>query len=522
MRRRTLLAAALAAPAIAQGQARRVLRFVPYVDLSILDPITNTATVTRNHGHMVFDTLYGMDEHHQPQFQMLDGHLIEDDHRRWTLVLREGLRFHDGEPVRARDAVASIRRWAAKDMFGATLLAVTEELTALDDRRLRFRLNRPFPLLPVALGKIQPSSPFIMPERLAETDPNRAISEMVGSGPFRFLAEERVPGARAVYERFEDYVPRADGPAGLTSGPKRVHLDRVEWLTMPDPSTAAGALLAGEIDWWEAPSFDLLPRLRRDRGVRLALRDRNGLTPVLRFNSSQPPFDNPLVRRAVLGAVDQAEFMAAFSADRELWHVKVGAFTPNTPMASEAGLEGLFGPTDVAKAKRALAEAGYGGERVVLMAPTDHPTGGVIAQVTGDLFRRIGLNLDYQAMDAGTMFQRRTNRQGVDRGGWSAFPSQVSGDDMLNPATTSLIRGNGAAGWYGWPTSPRLEALREAWFATGELTEQQRICAEIQLQLWQDAPHFPVGQLLPPTAFRRGVENVPVGFPKFWSVTKSA
>ena len=524
MRRRRVLqamaAATLARPNLAGAQAARPLRFVPYVDLSLLDPIATTATPTRNHAFMVFDTLYGIDAAFRAQPQMVQGHSTEADGRLWRLTLRDGLRFHDGEPVLARDCVASIRRWSVRDPFGQALMAATDELAADGDRVIQFRLKRPFPLLPDALAKASPSNCAIMPERLASQEAGKAVSEMVGSGPFRFVAAERLAGARAVYERFPGYVPRADGTPSGTAGPKVVHFDRVEWITMPDPSTAAGALRTGEVDWWETPAPDLIPSMRRDRNLRLEVLERTGLTPIIRFNCIQPPFDNPAVRRAVLHATDQTELMQAYSNDPAMYRVKLGLFCPDTPMASTAGLDALFGPTDVARAKRELAAAGYRGERVAFMLPVDHPVSAPLGQVAADLFRRIGLNVDIQSMDTGTMFQRRNSREPVDKGGWSCFPSMVSGLNILNPAVTEVARGNGLAGWYGWPASTEAERLRDAWLAEPDPAAQHALCDQMQTQAWQDATFVPTGQILQPMAWRRTLEGMPDGFPKFWGVRR--
>jgi len=523
MRRRTLLAgaaAALGAPAIVRAEAATTLRFVPFVDMSMLDPIATTATPTRNHAYMVFDTLYGIDAQFEAQPQMVEGHQILEDGLLWRLRLRDGLRFHDNTPVLARDCVASIRRWAVRDPFGQALSAAIAELSAPDDRTIQFRLHRRFPLLPDALAKASPSPCVMMPERLASTEPSKPLSEMLGSGPFRFVASERLSGARVVYERFDGYVPRPNGIVGGTAGPKVVHFDRVVWTTMPDASTAASALRAGEVDWWETPSPDLLPMLRRDPSLQVESRDRTGLTPILRFNCIQPPFDNPALRRAVLGAADQSEFMQAFSEDKSLWRIKLGMFCPDTPMATAAGMDKLFGPTDTARARQAVIDSGYKGERAVLMLPVDHPISLPLGQVAADLFRRIGLNVDIQSMDTGTMYQRRNSREPIARGGWSCFPSMVSGLNILNPAVTEVCRGNGLNGWYGWPTSAEGERLRDAWLAETNVPAQKALAEKIQLQGWQDANFVPTGQILQPMAWRRTITDIPDGFVKFWSVRR--
>ncbi len=528
MRRRLLLlggAAALAAsrlasPGLARAEGARVLKFVPYVDLAILDPIVNTASQTRTHAFLVFDTLFGLDFSYQVQPQMVEGVVQNADRTEWQLTLRDGLLFHDGTKVLARDCVASIRRWAVRDVMGQSLMDATDELSAPSDSVIKFRLKRPFRLLAEALGKMAPSMPAIMPERLAKLDPLKAVPEMIGSGPFRFVADERVPGARVVYEKFAGYVPRAGAP-GFTSGSKIVNVDRVEWQTIAEGATAANALQAGEVDWVEAPPPDLLPQLRRDKALVVETTDRTGVVPVLRFNCLQKPFDNAKLRRALLRAVDQTAFMQAFSGDTSLWEVKYGLFTPGTPMANDAGFAELFGPTDFARAKREVAASGYNGEPVMLMEPTDHPVNNATALVAADLFQKIGLNVQTVAMDAGTMFQRRANKGPIDKGGWSAFPSAVGGIDAMDPADAFLARGNGLQAWYGWPTIPALEKLRTEWIEETDLARQKQLCADMQRALFDAAPHLPLGHILQQTAHRKTITDIPPGFAKFWGVRKA-
>ncbi|ONH82889.1 ABC transporter substrate-binding protein [Roseomonas mucosa] len=532
MRRRRLLAgslaAGLAAPWLSRARAASpggsVLRFVPQSDLAVLDPVWSTAYVTRNHAMMVFDTLYGQDSAFRARPQMVAEHEVSPDGLAWRLTLRDGLRFHDGEPVLARDCVASIRRWGARDGFGQTLMAATEELAAEGDRVIRFRLKRPFPLLPDALGKAGSAICAIMPERLARTDPFTQVTEMVGSGPFRFVASERVAGSRVVYARHEQYVPRPEdevgGPADFTAGPKRVHFDRVEWHVLPDAATAANAMRAGEMDWWENPTADLLPMLRQDPKLNVAQRDVAGYVGCLRFNHLNPPFDNPAIRRALLGAVSQADYMTAVAGtDPANWNEGVGYFPPVSPLAGDAGMAALTGPRDIAGARRALAEAGYNGQKVVLLSPSDFPTLKALADVTADLLRRLGMNLDEQAMDWGSMVQRLPKRDPVEAGGWSIFGTFWSGIDQINPAVHSYLRGNGTA--TGWPRSEALESLRDEWLAAPDAAAQKSIAVRIQEQAFRDVPYIPLGQMIASTVFRREIVDVPKGFVLFWSTRRA-
>ncbi len=527
MLRRDLLGAAGAALtlprfAIAQPASSRVLKFIPQSDLAVVDPVLTTAYVTRHHAYMVWDTLYGIDAEYRAQPQMVQGHTVEEDGRRWTLTLRPGLQFHDGEPVRARDCVASIRRWAPRDPLGQELLARLAEMSAPDDRTILIRLNKPFPLLPDALGKPATSVCFMMPERLASTPATTAIRELIGSGPFRFKADERVQGSRFVYERFAGYVPRPDGEPSWTSGPKRVHVDRVEWHVTPDASTAASALANGEMDWWEVPTADLMPLLRRNRAIVLDNPNPTGLMAYGRFNHLYPPFDNPGIRCALLGAVNQADYMTAvIGTDSSLWRDNIGFFPPGTPLANDAGLGVLAGPRDYDKVKRDLAAAGYKGEKVVLMAATDFPTLNALAQVGNDMLRKCGMNIDFVATDWGTIVQRRNSREPPERGGWNIFFTFWTGLDVINPGVNQPIRGNGANGWFGWNTSPKLESLRGEWFDAMDLATQQRLAREMQATAFEEVPTLPVGQYFQATAYRRTLTDVPKGMPLFWNLKKA-
>ncbi len=526
MKRRDLLtaaAASLALPSVARAQAAQTLRFIPQADLSILDPHLNTAYVTRNHGFMVYDTLYGLNGRYQVSGQMVAGHVVEEDGKRWTLTLREGLRWHDGQPVLARDCAASIRRWGAKDVFGQSLLAATDELSAPDDRTILFRLKHPFPLLPDALAKSGVYMPAMMPERLARTDPSVAVTEIVGSGPFIWQADERVPGARAVWRKNQAYVPVPTGTPDFLAGPKIVHLDRVVWTTTPDPATAAAALQAGETDWWEYAAADLLPLLRRNDKLVTRVQDPAGQAGLLRMNHLQPPFDNPAIRRVVLRAVEQSDYMTAMlGEDRTLWRDKQGVFTLGTPLANDAGMEVLTGPRDYAALKRDLAAAGYNGEPVALIVPTDFPNLKALSDVGADMLRKIGMNVDYQAMDWATVLTRRAKMDPVAAGGWSLFFTFSSGADLATPAAYLMMRGLGKASWFGWPTDPELERLRDAWFTAPGLPAQQTIARQIQLRVWDTVPFVPLGQYFQTTAYRKPVHGVLDGFATFWNVSLAA
>ncbi|WP_270934648.1 ABC transporter substrate-binding protein [Falsiroseomonas oryzae] len=517
-----MAAASLPRFAVSQPAQNRVLKMVPQANLTSLDPIWTTANITRNHGYMVYDTLYGTDEQFRPQPQMAEGHAVEDGGRRVTITLRSGLRFHDGEPVRAIDCVASLQRWMKRSPIGQKLETFVDALEADGDRRIVFRLKQPFPLLTAALGQVSNSPPFIMPERLARTDPFQQVREVIGSGPFRFVPREFNSGSLVVYERNPDYVPTPVGRPSLTAGPKVVHFDRVEWHIIVDASTAAAALQTGEIDWYEQPPPEIQLLLRRNRNVTVEAIDPLPLIGIMRFNHLHPPFNDKKMRQAILPAINQADFMTAVVGDdRSLFMTGVGVFTPGTPLANDAALGPLTGPRSLDRARAMMRDAGYTNQPMRLIGPTDILAPSAMTQVGADLVRRLGFNADIVLTDWGTTVQRRTSREPVDRGGWSMLFTSFSSFDFVDPAAHFPLRGNGANAWPGWPTVPRLEELRDAWFVAPDLAAQQRIAREIQEVAMDELPYVPVGAYLSTTAHRRNLTDRVKGLALFWGLRRT-
>ena len=520
MRRRSLIqgaAALLATPAIAQPAKTATLRFVPQANLTLLDPVFTTATVTSNHGYYVFDTLYSNGPDGLPQPQMAAGHTISDDGRTWRIRLRDGLRFHDGTPVRAADCIASIKRWSVRDPFGQLLAAAVDRYDGSDDRTIMVMLKRPFPLLPTALGKADSAVPFIFPERLAASAPDKPITEMVGSGPYRFKTDEYVSGSRVVYEKFEQYVPREEPPVWATGG-KRAFYPRIEWNIIPDSATASAALQNNEVDWWEQPLADLLPSLARDPNITIQIDQPYGRMSELILNQLQPPFDNVRVRRAVQMGVKQEDYMrATFGDDQSLWRVSPDVYPFGTPYysATDAGL--MTG--DTALATKMLKESGYDGQKVVVINPTDFPVIHPLGLVTADALTKIGMNVDLQETDWGSVVQRRSSMQPIDKGGWSVFHTFSSAVVLGSPATHPLLSGRGKQGWFGWWSNAEAMGLVNRWLSAPDVAAQTDAAKALAHVAMGDAGAILVGQYYGKTAFRKSITGVLQGVSPYpWNV----
>jgi len=527
IQRRQILAGAIGAatlgrPALSQS-AQRVLRFVPYADLSVLDPIWTTADIVRDHGYLVYDTLYGLDSSFQPHPQLAEGHVFEQDDKICTITLRPNITFHDGTPIRAQDCVASLKRWMLAAPMGQTIAGLLDELSALDDRRLRFRLKRAFPPLISTLGQPIAPVPFIMPERVAQTDISKQITDTTGSGPFRFKKDEYQLGSLAAYERFAGYQPSSGGGTGLTAGPKLVNFDRVEWRRITDPATAAAALQQGEVDWVSDPAPDLQEMMATLPGIEVSRMELLPSVCMMRPNWLHPPFNNKLMRQALLPAINQADFvMAAVGTNPRRFQVGTGFFPPGSPMATDAGLAPLLGPRDIGRARQLIKEAGYNNELVRLLGSSETGITGALAQVTADLFPRLGLNFEATLMDGAAVTQRRRSQEPVEHGGWSVSCWSFPGLWFVNPATHILLRGNGNDAWFGWPTVPKLEDLRNAWMNTADLATQQNIAREMQVIAMDELPCIPLGTINRMTALTRKLRDRVVGFPIFWNLRREA
>jgi peptide/nickel transport system substrate-binding protein len=525
LKRRTFLkslpaAAALARPAFAQGAAAKALRIIHTTNLNSLDPVAMSSPGSKDYGYLTFDQLTAVDENYVAQPQMAEGWSVEDGGRSYVFGLREGLKFHDGEPVRSQDCIPSIQRWGVRDGSGQMLMRFVDTMEVIDDRKFRIRLKRPFRLLPDVIGKSGTAECFIMPERMARTDPVKPVSESIGSGPYRFLKDEWIPGAHASWAKFDCYVPRRE-PVSDIAGGRIPAIDRIEWSIITDSSTAMAALQAGEQDYWDIVPADLAPILASSPDIKLDIRAKLGGYQMLQFNHQQPPFNNAAIRRAVAMAIDQVEFQRAAVSDMALIKPCYSVYPCGTPYANETGADVLL-VRSADKAKAALTAAGYNGERVVLLGTADNEAASSQAQYLLDLLHRLGLNVDLQLMDYATMVQRRISREPVGNGGWSLFVSGWMGSDILNPAMNQMLRAGGTvSGWFGWADDPALEALRDQWASANDPAEQAKLATEIQVQALKTMPYVPLGSRSTQSAYRGDVTGVfPATAAVYWNIGK--
>ena len=500
--------------------AETTITAVMHSGLRVLDPVITTAHITRNHAYMIYDVLVAVDENFAPQPQMASWE-VSDDGLTYTFTLRDGLVFHDGAAVTAADAEASIKRWAERDGGGQLAMDVTESLTAADDKTLVWTLTQPFAPLIDILAKQSALPPFIMPARVAATPSDTAITEHVGSGPFRFVESEFQPGVSVTYEKFTDYVPR-DEPANWYAGGKVVNVDRVVWTAIPDPQTQINAILAGEIDYLEFAQIDLLPLLEGEDDIVVETRDALGYQTMGRLNFLHPPFDNQKARQAALRALDQEAVLAALIGNPDYYTTCGAIFGCGTPLASDGGAASLTAGGDLDAAKALLAESGYDGTPIVLMQPTDVVTLTAQPVVAAQALRAVGFNVDLQPMDWQTLVTRRASQAAPSDGGWNIFFTNWMVPEVNNPLGSPMLNGRGDGAWFGWPDDPAVEALKAEFVAASDLAAQQEVAARIQDHTIDNVLYIPLGQYQQAQVRRANVVNMissPV--PLFWGIEKN-
>ncbi|MGH6708954.1 MAG: ABC transporter substrate-binding protein [Bradyrhizobium sp.] len=512
------LSVALTSQAYAAG---KTITAVMHSDLRIIDPLFTTAYITRDHGYMVYDTLLATDSNFKVTPQMADWK-VSDDKLTYTFTLRDGLKWHDGAPVTAEDCVASLKRWGKADNMGQKLMDFVASIEPIDAKSFALKLKEPYGLVLESIGKPSSYTPFMMPKRMAETPAGQQMKEQIGSGPFKFVTADFQPGVKAVYEKNADYVPRKE-PASWTAGGKVVKVDRVEWITMPDAQTAVNALQSGDIDFIENPSFDLLPVLAANKEIKIETLNQLGFQTLGRMNFLHPPFDNVKVRRAALLAINQKPVLDALVGNPEYYKICGAFFVCGTPLATEVGGETLIKGNGLADAKKALAESGYDGTPIVIMAPGDVVTLKAQPIVVAQQLRDAGFKVDLQATDWQTVVARRASQKPPKEGGWNMFFTNWVGADVMNPIANASIGGRGTkGGWFGWAEDAKIEQLKDTYARSASPEEQKKVAAEIQQQAYEQVIYVPLGQYLAPSAWRKSLSGVLDGpaTPIFWNIDK--
>ena len=523
MMKRWLATAALSLAISATAEAQTTLRFVPQADLRILDTAWTTAAITRNHGYLVYEPLFSYDSKNEPKPQAVESWTASQDGLTWTFTLRPGMTFSDGSPITAKDAVASLERWSKRKASGSTMRARMNAIGVKDDKTFEITFKERFGLVLETLADaIQPT--FVLRAKDAEADPFTQIQfkEVIGSGPFTFVAEEWVPGSKAVYKKNAGYKPRTEAPDGFWGG-KTAKLDRIEWIYIPDANTQVQALIRGEVDVIEIPAVDLLPLLKKTPGIKVEVMDKLGSQGFFMVNAQAAPLDKPEIRQALALVVDQSQFLTATIGDSAYEKVCFSIMACGSPNESSAGAAD-YTKANIAKAKELLKKGGYAGEPVVLLDPTDQHILHQMAVVMAQFMRDAGINVDLQANDWSAVVTRsaRGDKPGPGSPGWHMHPSWAPARVVSSPLTATQLRAPcNTTTFVPAPCDQELEARKNKFYSAATLPERKAAMDALQQRFYEVMPYVVTGQFLAPKAWRDTVSGV-VNASEFvfWNVEK--
>ncbi|BCG82818.1 MULTISPECIES: ABC transporter substrate-binding protein [unclassified Mesorhizobium] len=515
---------ALSIPSVLRAQtgptAARTVRMV--MDLpSVFDPIVSTATTTANHGMAIYDTLFALDTKLMPQPQMVGKWGVSDDKKKYTFELRDGLGWHDGTPVTAADCVASIRRWGQVDPGGQLIMARASDISKIDDKTFTIALKEPLGLVIDLLAKTAGPVPFIMREKDANRPATEQVNANIGSGPFKFNDPLAKPGASFTYDRNEQYVPRSEASDGFSGG-KVVNVDRVIWDNIADQQTAFAALQSGEVDFLSSPPADLYPAIKSDPNLELEVLYKAGNVQFMRMNCLQKPFDNVKARQAMLHLIDQEAMMRTTFPPEYLSSV-TSIFGNHTPYSNDENTGWYKKGGDPERAKQLFQEAGYAGEKVIIIQPTDEAWNSNAAQLLAATLRKIGVNAELAPGDWAGQSARIRNKGPVESGGWSIFMTNASDFYFSNPAGNPVLSANGEEGWMGWPKSDEYEALRAKWADVETPEERKALARKMQHEYWNFVGLVLLGAVVSPIARRKTLTGL-IGMPEetpMWNMRKA-
>ena len=478
--KKTLAALTAALMLAAPAWAETVLKVVPHADLKVLDPVWTTAFVTRHHGYMIYDTLFGLTQKGEIKPQLVDTYTASPDNLHYSFTLREGLKFSDGTPLTTKDVIASIKRWGARDNLGAKLLAAAEKLEAKDDRTFTLDFKKPFGMVLDAFSKPSSIPLFVMPEKVAQTDPFKQITDMTG---------------------------------------KHVYVDELDWVILRDAQTVANAIEKGEVDVVEMVPNEQYSVLKKNPDIQL-LNQTGKQSAMLHLNHAIPPFNNPKIAQAALMAINQAALQRAQIVHKELWNTCTSIYPCGSLYASDK-TDYFTGKPQFKRAQELLKEAGYDGTPVVLMLPADMPSLNKYPPVMAELLRRAGFKVDLQSMDWATLVTRRTKSSPVSEGGWNGFITFWNQADTFNPLFFAPLTGSGLKGWFGWTDDPKLEALKDEFVGTSDLAKRKELAEGIQLRVMDSGVYGMLGEAKPIIALRKNISGlVEAPISVFWGLKK--
>ncbi len=463
----------------ADGRRGGTLKVISQASISTIDPISSSAWVAWAVGTQIYDVPFASDGNFQPQLQMLEDWSISDDGLVWTFNIRDGLQWHNGEPVKAEDFKATLERAFDSYYTGWKELGARATVGVVDDSTWTLSFEEPFGLVLDSMNFNTEGLPIQKASVIADTPAERGggvLQEHVGSGPYQFVDWD--VGNRIILERFEDYLPRTEAPSGH-AGAKYAYVDAIEFYEIPDVQTRLSLLETAEMDFMDTAPLDFFEIMRDNPEIEVYT-DPIGRWPVMIINHRRIPFEDVKARKALQAAIDHEAIMAAYGPPG-LRGLCSAVFLCGLRWDTKVGEEN-YNQNDVEKAKKLLEESTYDGRPIVAMTPVDQPTIHPILTVGEQNLKAAGFNIDLQVVDWATLKSRR-----VKPDDWDIFTTWGAAA-AASPLTNRL-----GVGDLGGFESDRVTELREAFFKATSEDEQRDLVEQLQMTYYEEVPYVVIG-----------------------------
>jgi peptide/nickel transport system substrate-binding protein len=466
-------------PAAGQAQAGGAIRVATDAEPNTFDWTSSTATATRLVAWHVFEGLFAIDQAYTVRPLLAAGYTVSPDGLRYTIKLRQGIKFHNGQPMTADDVVASLARWGKLSGGGEETFKFITALRAVDPSTVEITLSAPFGPLITNLGDPKQSA-VIMPKAIAERAGVQPLTELVGTGPYIFKKWTR--GQEIVLARNPAYVSRTENWGGLT-GRKVAYADEIDFYPVTDPQVRLSGVSTGQYDFALELPQDLYPKVKSNRSLTADI-VKVFSWPGVVFNKARGPFTDARLRLAVLYAMKDSDLMAAAAGPQAFWHLDPGLFFPEQhDVYSTAGSD-VYNHQNLDRARELMREAGYKGEKIVLMSTKDYTWMYNMAQVLTPELQAVGFNVDSQVYDWATLLSRRAKPD--------LFDAFITGFSPSIDPTGIIFFGQK---WPGWYKSAALDKLLAEWSRTPVTAGAARtkIMDQIQTLFYTEVPVAKVG-----------------------------
>ncbi|MCH6265403.1 ABC transporter substrate-binding protein [Neobacillus citreus] len=441
-----------------------------------LDPQISTTTATKEIARHIFETLLVLNPDYEVQPMLAESYKVSEDGLTYTFKLRQGIKFHNGKEMTAEDVVASMNRWLTKSTRAANAIG-KGQFEEVDKYTVQLKIEKPtIGVLDVIASTNQFAA--IMPKEIIDNAPKDGITDIVGTGPFKFV--EWKPDQYIKVAKYDDYKP-VDAPSNGLAGKKEALVDNIIFEVVSDSSTRLGGITTGQYQIaYQIPS-DNYEQISSSPDTKPILNLYGGLTFV--FNKKQGPFTDEKLRQAVNTGINNEDVLIGAYGNKKFYRLDNGLmYKDQKKWYTDAGKQ-YYNQNDKVKAKQLVSESGYKGEEVRILTTRDYEYNYNSAVVMKEELEKIGIKVKLDVVDWATLTSKRN-----DPAAWDAFITGFSPVSL--PTQTLPLDPN----YPGWPADEKLQQFTEQIRTAASDKDAYAKWEEMQEYAWKEyVPYVKIG-----------------------------